>query len=91
MLLVDGACRLLWRELFAGQFEFLANCDEDGKPSVGRKEIVEALREAVSAHRRSGALLLLAAFAVNVPWIGVLRYVGGHLDVGHSMPPGYLE
>ena len=90
-LLVDGLCRLLWRELFAGQFEFLANCAVDGTPNVARPAILEALRAAVRHHARTGWLLLLAAFAVNVPWVLVLRYVGEHLDAGHSVAPGALS
>ena len=90
VLLVDAACRLLWRELFAGQFEFLANCDDDGKPNVGRPQILQALREAIKEQTRTGWLLMLGAFAVNVPWVLSLQYVGEHLDVGHSAAPGSL-
>ena len=92
LLTVDASCRLLWRELFAGQFEFLANCDDGGNASVGRAQILGALREAVGAHARSGWLLLIAAGAINVPWVVVLHYVGDHLDVGHSAAaPGALS
>jgi len=42
--LVDALCRLLWRELVAGEFEFVATCDERGVANVGRAELRDALR-----------------------------------------------
>ena len=36
ILLVDALCRVLWRELFTGHFEFMANCDDCGVHSVTR-------------------------------------------------------
>ena len=34
-LLVDATCRVLWKRLFAGHFEFLANCDHGGTATAG--------------------------------------------------------
>ena len=82
VVFVDAVCRLLWRELFAGQFEFVANCDDVGNTAITRKQLVEALRVAVRAHRRSGWLMLLGAGALNLPWLLALRYVGSHLEIG---------
>ena len=42
--LVDALCRLLWRELVAGEFEFVATCDQRGVANVGRAELRDALR-----------------------------------------------
>ena len=42
--LVDALCRLLWRELVAGEFEFVATCDERGVANVGRVDLRDALR-----------------------------------------------
>ena len=91
VLLVDGACRLLWRQLFAGQFDFLANCDDCGVPNVGRPQILEALRAAVRDHFQSGWLMVAGAVALNLPWVVALNYVGEHLAVGHSVEPGDLS
>ena len=82
LLMVDALCRLLWRQLFAGHFEFIANCDDSGAMTVTRKQLLMALRAAVHQHARSGWILLGAACAVNVPWMLALRYVGDHLAVG---------
>ena len=91
VLLIDGACRVLWKQLFAGQFEFIANCDDYGMASAGRTQILDALRTAVRGHAQTGWLMLLGALALNVPWMVALDFVGHHLDVGHSTAPGLLS
>ena len=80
MLLVDGLCRLLWRPLLAGQFEYLANCDERGVSTTGRAQLLAALQDAVRSQVRTGWLLLALAMAVNVPWVLAAQYVGDHLS-----------
>ena len=129
-IFVDALCRVLWRQLYAGQvcthmptcrflsggtgvrawmcvdalhahdslarlvkhvipqFDFLANCDDCGVASVGRAEILPALRGAIKQHARAGWLLLTASCLLNVPWIVALQYVGGHLHVGLRVEPG---
>jgi len=79
--LVDALCRLLWRELVAGEFEFVATCDRHGVANVGRVELRAALRAAVRWTVTVGWAMLALSFAINVPWMLVLRYVGAHLDV----------
>jgi hypothetical protein len=90
-LVVDAVCRILWRSIFAGHFEYLANCDDCGNTKVGRQELLEALRDAVRGHVRSGWMMLVGACALNVPWILALTYVGNHLDVGYAVSPGSLS
>ena len=91
MVLVDAVCRIFWKQLFAGSFEFIANCDDYGMTNVSRSRLLEALRAAVRGHVATGWLLLGAAFALNVPWFVVLTYVSSHLDVGHAVEPGALS
>ena len=90
-LLVDGACRMFWKQLFAGEFEFMANCDDRGVARVGREQILSALRLAVRGYVQTGWLMLLSAFVLNIPWILALDYVGHHLDAGHAVAPGSLS
>ena len=79
--LVDALCRLLWRELVAGEFEFVATCDQRGVANVGLTELRDALRAALSWTVTVGWGMLVLSCAINVPWVLVLHYVGAHLNV----------
>ena len=86
VFLVEALCKLMWRSLLAGEFEFTATCDEWGRPTVGHKEILKALKEALQWTVTMGWVMLALSMLINVPWIVVLNYVGGHLNVASLQP-----
>lgn len=88
VFLMEALCKLMWRSLLAGEFEFTATCDEWGVPAVGKKEILKALKEALRWTVTMGWIMLALSMLINVPWIVVLNYVGGHLDVASLQPLG---
>jgi len=99
-VLVEAACRLLWKQLFAGVHEYAANCDPqghtvlrdpkaDGGGRVGTitPELLRAeIKRAVVAHTRQGWLYLLLALGINAPWLLALQYVGHHLNLQQLRP-----
>ena len=86
VVFVEATCRLLWRQLFTGQFEYAANCDEWGNTKVTALELYPAIQRAVRSHVAMGWAYIALAFALNVPWLLALSYVGEHLDLDQLRP-----
>ncbi|KAJ1625776.1 hypothetical protein T492DRAFT_1122751 [Pavlovales sp. CCMP2436] len=82
LLLVGGLGRFCWRELFAGEFEFLATCDAAGQPADGTVAALRAEAErAGGALRAGGRMRCAAAGGLLLPWLLLVVRAARHVSV----------
>jgi len=73
VVLVAGIVRVSWQWLNTGYFAYRATCTRDGTHTYDKEELADKVDGLLSWIRLYGALMILIALGLQVPWIVALN------------------